>query len=247
MPKPSASTPNPRPHALSNPNTRSEPVHCAVVASRRRSGDKRSPRSNTAYRPAIARAVPCPLIAGISAPRQAGLFTTSPSCPPGGLAIARRYSSGLPFSFSRRNESSRPVRSTTRRWVAVFSPIAKSRSSGPETSSRKNPPSERPSTRRTSSPTRCPKNKADSPWAVPGSHSGSWAASSAHIRSQWKKASVGAGSSSATTPAWCDSTWRTLARARNSGQYVCIGASRSRAPRSTSSSAQIAAKGLVTE
>ncbi len=51
----------------------------------------------------------------------------------------------------------------------------------------------------------------------------------------------------ATTPAWWASRWRTVAGARNSGQYRWTGASRSTRPASTSLRVQAAASGLHTE
>jgi hypothetical protein len=67
------------------------------------------------------------------------------------------------------------------------------------------------------------------------------------MRSQWKNVSVDAGSSIDTTPAWWESTWRTVAGAVNSGQYRWTAASSSSAPRSTSNSAQTATNGFETE
>jgi hypothetical protein len=93
---------------------------------------------------------------GISAARQAALLTTAPSCAPGGLVTARRYRGGRSAALPARNASSRPVRSTDLACCGGLSPKAKSSPAGPQISSRTNRPTPRPSTRRTSSPTRCP-------------------------------------------------------------------------------------------
>lgn len=65
-----------------------------LSSSSRIAGPSNRPASTAAYSPATARAVPCPMITGISAVRPRSLLRTSGSRAPGGLPIARRYISG---------------------------------------------------------------------------------------------------------------------------------------------------------
>ena len=117
-------------------------------------GESSRPSPRAAKGPATPRAVPCPLTAGISARRQAERVdhVGVQRCRAGWRAPGRRLVGFPSEREARRSRSGRPLGPGR----PPVSPIWKSSPSGPQTSSSRNVPRPRPSTRRTSSPTRCP-------------------------------------------------------------------------------------------
>ena len=180
-------------------------------------------------------------------PATAGCSPRPGRSPPAGLPIARaRSEPGSPSA--RAGHSGSPYAGPAqRRWSAAASPKPRSSRHGPAISSARNRPTDRPSTRRTSSPTRCPYVQACSPATVPGVHSGSAAARSAESSVPVGDRGGRPGHREGRQPGGVRQHLAHGGGVRNSGQYRVTGASRSTVPRSTSSSRQSAATGLPTE
>ena len=148
---------------------------------------------------------------------------------------------------SRAKSSSSPVRSTARASSSGAQPEREVEAAG-ATSSRRKRPRERPSTRADQLADEVAVEERRLAVRLAGRPLGLLRARAARTARPSRRRPRSAPARRAPRcPAWCESTWRTVAGAMNSGQYACIGASSSSAPRSTSRSAQTAANGLVTE